>query len=214
MEAGNFKFTEKLAGDDFIDKKEKIWINLETTFKDIQNPAHFKRKEFLGYEDEIAYSNLNENKWDNVMQNYRDSTLSNKERHTYEAIDSLGQKYKLDRQMKLMRIINSGGKLSLGKVDLDLTKILAFNDYEGFRLGAAFNTNENWSEKYSLNAYSAYGFKDETFKFGFGGDYFVNKPYSGRLFAKYSQDVSASGKTPIVLQSNYTRLINGAFSNI
>ena len=113
MEAGNFKFTEKLAGDDFIDKKEKIWINLETTFKDIQNPAHFKRKEFIGYEDEIAYNNLNENNWDNVMQNYRDSTLSSKERHTYQAIDSLGQKYKLDQQMKLMRIINSGGKLSL-----------------------------------------------------------------------------------------------------
>ena len=64
MEAGNFKITEKLADDDFIDKKEKIWINLETTFKDIQNPAHFKRNEFLGYEDEISFQNMNEKKWD------------------------------------------------------------------------------------------------------------------------------------------------------
>ena len=214
MEAGNFKITEKLAGSDFIDKKEKIWINLETTFKDIQNPAHFKRNEFLGYEDEISFQNMDEKKWDNVMENYRDSSLSSKERNTYTTIDSIADKYKLERQMKLMRIMSSGGKLSLGKVDLDLTKILAFNDYEGFRLGAAFNTNENWSDKYSLNAYSAYGFKDESFKFGFGGDYFINKPYSGRIFAKYSQDVSASGKTPILLQSNYTRLMSGAFSNI
>ncbi len=214
MEAGNFKVIDKLPSEEFQDKKEKIWINLETTFKDIKNPYHFKRNEFLGYEDEISFQNMNDKKWDNVMQDYRDSSLSNKDRNTYEKIDSISGKYKLDQQAKLARIINSGGKLSLGKVDLDLTKILAFNDYEGFRLGGAFNTNENWSEKYSLNAYSAYGFKDETFKYGFGGDYFVNKPYSGKIFGRYRQDVSASGKTPIILQSNYTRLINGAFSNI
>lgn len=214
MEAGNFKFTEQLTGNDFVDKKEKIWINLETNFKDIQNPAHFKRKDFLGYEDEITFGNMNDKKWDTVMEGYRDSSLSNKEKNTYIKIDSIGDQYKLNQQAKLMRIIHSGGKLSLGKVDLDLTKILAYNDYEGFRLGGAFNTNENFSDKYSLNAYSAYGFKDKTFKYGFGGDYFVNKPYSGRLFAKYSQDVSASGRMPILLQSNYTSLVNNTFSNI
>ncbi|GGF01016.1 hypothetical protein SAMN05443634_105266 [Chishuiella changwenlii] len=214
MEAGNFKFTEQLTGSEFIDKKEKIWINLETNFKDIKNPAHFKRNEFLGYEDEISFGNMDDKKWDNVMEDYRDTSLSNKERNTYTKIDSIGDKYKLNQQARLMRILNSGGKLSLGKVDLDLTKILAFNDYEGFRLGGAFNTNENFSEKFSLNAYTAYGFKDKTFKYGFGGDYFVNKPYSGRLFAKYSQDVSASGRMPILLQSNYTSLVNNTFSNI
>jgi len=214
MEAGNFKFSDKLANTEVIDKKEKIWINLETSFKDIRNPAHFKRNEFLGYEDEISFQNMNESKWDNVMEEYRDVSLSNKDRNTYVKIDSVGDHYKLLQQQRLSRIIHSGGKLSLGKVDLDLTKILAFNDYEGFRVGGAFNTNENFSERFSLNAYSAYGFKDKNFKFGFGGDYFVNKPYSGRIFAKYSQDVSASGKMPIILQSNYTRLISGAFSNI
>ena len=111
MDAGNFKITEKLPTEEFTDKKEKIWINLETSFKDIQNPFHFKRNEFLGYEDEISFQNMNDKKWDNVMQDYRDSSLSNKERNTYEKIDSIGGKYKLDQQAKLARIITSGGKL-------------------------------------------------------------------------------------------------------
>lgn len=214
MEGGNFKFTEQLTDNSFIDKQEKIWINLETTFKDIENPARLKRKDFLGYEDEISFENMVEKKWDNIMEGYRDSSLSNKDKNTYNKVDSLGLKYKLEKQLKLLRIINSGGKFPVGKFDLDLTNIAGYNDYEGLRLGAAFSTNEKLSDKYSLNAYSAYGFQDKKVKFGIGGEYYVNKPYSGKFFAKYKQDVSPAGKSPILLQSNYTSFVSNAFSNI
>lgn len=214
MEGGNFKFTEQLTDNSFIDKQEKIWINLETTFKDIENPVRLKRKDFLGYEDEISFENMVEKKWDNIMEGYRDSSLTTRDKNTYNKIDSVGLKYKLERQLKLLRIINSGGKLPVGKVDLDLTNIVGYNDYEGLRLGAAFSTNEKLSDKYSLNAYSAYGFQDKKVKFGIGGEYYVNKPYSGKFFAKYKQDVSPAGKSPILLQSNYTSFVSNAFSNI
>lgn len=213
MEGGNFNFLET-AKEETVPQKEKIWINLESSFKEIKSPHQFKSNEFYGYEDEISFDNISEKTWDQVMEKYRDQSLTNKDRNTYETIDSIGQKRTLGRELNIMRFITTGGKLQLGIFDWDVTKTIGFNDYEGFRLAGAFSTNEKLSKNYSVNAYTAYGFKDNRFKFGFGGEYYVNKPYSGRIFAKYTQDVSPSGKMPLILQSNYTRLLTGSLNNI
>lgn len=213
MEAGNFNFLKTIDQKE-INDQEKIWINLESTFKDLKTPHHFKSSEFYGYEDEISFDNITDTKWDQIMDKYRTDSLSHRDRNTYATIDSIAQKRNLGQELNLMRFITTGGKLKLGIFDWDVTKTIGFNDYEGFRLAGAFNTNEQLSKDFSLNAYSAYGFKDKAFKFGLGGEYYVNKPYSGRIFAKYRQDVSPSGKMPLILQSNYTRLITGSLNNI
>lgn len=191
----------------------KLWIFHQVQFKNVKTPVNYKRKEFLGYSTEAAFDTNTIQKTEEVLSKYRND-FSDKDISTYTKMDSISDKYNIESKLKLMRIIQKGGKVDLGKVDLDLTKVIGFNNYEGFRLGAAFNTNEKWSTDYSLNAYTAYGFRDETFKYGFGGDYYINKPYSGRLFANYNQDVSASGNVPQLLQSNFTKFINGTFKNL
>lgn len=195
------------------DEAERLWIFHQVQFKNHSTPVQYKRNEFLGYSTEAAFETNTVEKAEEVMSQYRDQ-FTVKDTMTYVKMDSISQKYNLEDKLKLMRIIQKGGKVDLGKVDLDLTKLFSYNNYEGFRLGAAFNTNEKWSDKYSVNAYTAYGFKDQTFKFGFGGDYFVNKPYSGRIYGTYAQDVSASGHLPQLLQSNFTKFINGTVKNL
>lgn len=202
----------KLAKDE-SEETEKLWIFNQVNFKNIQSPTNYKRNEFLGYETEAAFDINTVEKTEQVLAKYRDQ-LSVKDTMTYVKIDSISQKYNVENRLKLMRIIQKGGKLGIGKVDLDLTKLLSFNNYEGLRVGAAFNTNEKWSTNYSLNAYTAYGFRDETVKYGYGADYFVNKSYSGRIFGNYAQDVSASGQIPYLLQNNITKFVNGSLKNI
>lgn len=197
---------------DTIKKKEKVWLHLTTSFKDILSPMDFERNEFKGYTNEIDIKSMDNS--DLTLEEYRDSILTEMEQNTYIAIDSIGQKYKMDRNIRLLRILSSGGKLALGKYDLDLTKLFHYNDYEGFRLGLGGGTNYKFNENIYLNGYVAYGFKDEAFKFGGGIDWLVNKPYSGKIFASYAQDVEASGRNPILLQNNYIQYLNDNFTNI
>lgn len=197
---------------DTIRKKEKVWLHLTTSFKDIITPEEFDRKEFKGYENEVDVDSM-ENP-ESTLEAYRDNRLTEMEKNTYVKIDSIGEKYKMDRNIQLLRVISSGGKLAIGKYDLDLTKIFNYNDYEGFRLGLGGNTNYKFHDRLSLNGYVAYGFQDEKFKFGGGIEYLVNKPYSGKLFASYAQDVEASGRNPIILQNNYISFIQSNFSNL
>lgn len=197
---------------DTIKKKEKVWLHLTTSFKDVISPKEFSSKEFKGYEDEIDFKSMD--KPEVALEEFRDQPLTEMEENTYIKIDSLGQKYKMDRNIRLLRVISSGGKYEIGNYDLDITKLFNYNNYEGFRLGIGGNTNYKFSEDFSLNGYAAYGFKDQKFKFGGGVDWFVNKPYSGKLFASYAQDVEAAGRNPIELQNNYLRFIRSNLSNL
>ena len=214
MESGFLKMDGiQLEKKEEEDDNTKLWIFHEVKFKDVKTPKEYNRNEFLGYETEAAFEINTLDKTEKVLAEYRDE-FSAKDTMTYVKMDSISEKYKIENRLKLMRIIQKGGKVELGKVDLDLTKIFSFNNYEGVRLGAALNTNEKLSSNFSLNGYAAYGFRDETFKYGLGADYFINKSYSGRIFANYAQDVSASGHIPNLLQSNFTKFINGTLKNL
>lgn len=203
----------KIEASEEVDESEKLWIFHQVNFKNIQTPVHYIASEFAGYTTEAAFDTNTIDKTEKVLKEYR-GEFSEKDNMTYVKMDSISQKYNIEDKMKLMRIIQKGGKVGIGKVDLDLTKVLSYNNFEGLRLGAALNTNEKLTSDYSLNAYTAYGFKDKTLKFGFGADYFVNKAYSGRVFGNYAQDVSASGHVPMLLQSNFTRFVNGTLKNL
>src|SRR5690606_22284029 len=113
---------------DTIKKKEKVWLHLTTSFKDIVSPKEFEAKEFRGYTNEIDLASM-ENP-EPTLEAYRDDALTEMEQNTYVKIDSIGEKYNMDRNIRLLRILGSGGKYSMGNYDLDLTKIINYNDYE------------------------------------------------------------------------------------
>ncbi len=89
-----------------------------------------------------------------------------KERNTYHQVDSASRaehlEYTLDKYKRLAQAYYPLTE----KLDLDLMRLLDYNLYEGFRLKIGVSTNENFSDKWRIYAYAAYGFKDAAFKYG------------------------------------------------
>jgi hypothetical protein len=141
-----------------------------TQIRDISIEEGIDKKKFGRADFEIKGDALKKDSvfWDTVR---RDS-LSDKERTTYHVLDSLGKAEKLDLKFNALLAI-AEGKIPIKSFDLEIDKLIRYNQYEGFRLGAGLRTNNRISETFSLGAYFGYGFNDRAWKYG--GD-FIFKP--------------------------------------
>lgn len=88
------------------------------------------------------------------------------ELRTFDFYDSLNTK------TPVLRIVNNvfealiTGAFSTGKVDWRVDRFLLFNRYEGLRPGVGWRTNSGFSKWLSLGAYTGFGLRDHTLKFG------------------------------------------------
>lgn len=172
----------------------KPWVTILTYFSKFTSPVEFNKKDFSGYEYEIA-PEITKNA-DEKISGYRDQQLTEREKLTYVNIDSLSQKFKLERKLKWLMALTKG-ELEVGKVNLDLFNFLKYNDYEGFRFQIGGKTNYKFSEKFSLHGYAAWATKDNNFKGNLGTDFFVNRKNSGKISLDVFSDVAPSGRNPI-----------------
>lgn len=85
------------------------------------------------------------------------------------------------------------GFLPIEFLDVDLTRLIKVNNYEGFRLGLGLQTNQQFSDWFRLGAYSAYGTKDTSFKYGFSGGLNLNKPTNTWFNLHYENDIKEVG---------------------
>lgn len=108
-----------------------------------------------------GYEKQEEVQW----EKYRTDSLTQKERNTYKALDSIGNELKLDRKIALYKVLLSG-KIPLGYFDLDIIRILKANEYEGIRLGAGLSTSEKLSKWFTVGGFGGYGFRDKQWKYG------------------------------------------------
>ena len=144
----------------------------------------------------------NANKKDSLFwENNRLSKLTAKDVKTYQKIDSLGQANNFDRILTAVNTLATG-QLKIGKLGLDLNRIINFNRYEGFRLGAGLHTNKEFSEFVSFGGYFGYGFRDKDWKYG--GDISISPKSNNDLkfFAAYSKDVTESGGLKFYQEDN------------
>lgn len=158
--------------------------------KDVELDVDIPRKEVRGPELVMDRMSIRQDSayWDAL----RKDPLDARERRTYEMLDSLGEAEHLDRRMKVLMALASG-RVPMGPLDLRLDRVLAYNGYEGFRLGAGLQTNDKVSRYAVLGGYFAYGFGDKHWKYG--GE-FTLKPWYGRdlhLELAYANDVAESG---------------------
>lgn len=123
------------------------------------------------------------------------SLLDEKERNTYAAIDSLGDSIQLDKRLNRWQQLISG-KIPMGPINLDLNRILNYNNYEGFRLGLGLSTNYKISRRHSLSAYGAYGFKDKAFKYGSDLSILFYPRKQTKLTIGYRNDITEAAPPP------------------
>ena len=176
----------------------KIHGEGRTYLKDIELDADVARKEVRG--PELVMDKLSMRKDDEFWKGLRGDPLGVKDLRTYEMLDSLGDAENFDRKLKFLAALSTG-KWPIGPVDLRLDQLIAFNNYEGFRLGAGLVTNDRVTRYASLGGYFAYGFMDKNWKYG--GDLTL-KPFYGRdlnLTLVYENDVSETGGVVFAGQS-------------
>ncbi len=73
--------------------------------------------------------------------------------------------------------------------DFDLSKFVKYNNYEGLRIGAGGETNEQFSRRIRLDGYLVYGFKDRDWKYGVGGGLLLHKRSGTWWNLNYTQDI-------------------------
>lgn len=125
---------------------------------------------------------------------FRGDTIDVRSFTTYMDLDSIVAKDNWEQRIILgRRIIN--GYIPLGAVDLDLRHFIKYNNYEGFRLGAGFITNDKVSEIFRISTYGAYGTKDGAFKYSLGAGLRLGRFSNTWIGGSYTDDVKEIGST-------------------
>lgn len=125
-------------------------------------------------------------------QKYRDQALSQRDLNSFEYLNDVVKTENIERRLAVIN--NFGiGYYTLDFFDFDLTYPVKFNNYEGLRLGLGGVTNADFSERFRLEGYTAYGFKDHTWKYGVGGGVMLNKSHGAWLSLTYNDDLQEVG---------------------
>ena len=122
--------------------------------------------------------------WEKLRKNSEKKGDSAIYKQTDSLVENLSIRKKIYRNNKF-----NIGYYPLGKFDLDLKYPIKYNQYEGIRTGIGGITNEKFSDKYRLEGYVVYGFKDERFKFGVGGGILLNKKHNAWFNLNYQDDL-------------------------
>ncbi|MFP4046698.1 MAG: DUF5686 family protein [Bacteroidales bacterium] len=134
---------------------------------------------------------------------HRSQQLSEKEIRTYEMIDSLGEANNFDNKLKFVRMATTG-YYPYRFLDIDYSKLLSYNQYEGLRIGFGAKTNNEISPWYSIGGYGAYGFKDKEFKYGGELQFFFDETKESKLKFSYQDDVTELGSYQFLMDHNFS----------
>lgn len=168
-----------------------------TTYKlkveQIETPKAFTKAEFNGNINDISV-NLNDKKSLETLEVIRGKdTLDAREANTYVSLDSIIERKKIGNKLRLL-LAATKGYFKYKSVNLNLIDIIQINRYEGFRAQIGGMTNHEFSSKWNLNGYIAYGFKDERFKGGFGVKLKLNYYNNTSISLNYQNDVLPVGR--------------------
>jgi len=120
--------------------------------------------------------------------------LNNKEKITYQVMDSLGKEYKFDNILKIMEKV-SQNKIPIHFIDLDIARLASFNTYEGIRLGLGAYTNDKLIKNFSVGGWAGYGFRDAEWKYGGEAILSLDKEKEFQLVARHQLDLRETGKS-------------------
>ncbi len=167
-------------------KKANLKSVSRTYIKDIVLNPELKKKIFSEVEVEMG---KHADKQDETFWNqYRTDTLNAKDRKTYHTIDSIGKENNYEKKFKLLEAVLTN-KVAIKFIDLNLDKILKFNNYEGTRLGLGLHTNNKLSKAFTIGGYAGYGFKDKAWKYGGDASVFIWRKKELTFNALYQKDL-------------------------
>jgi len=137
-----------------------------------------------------------------ILNTVRSDSLTIEEKNTYQFMDNISKKYKLDFFAELYPNL-AVGKVPVKFIDIDVYKIYSYNQYEGIRFGAGINTNEKLSKFVSVGGFAGYGFKDYRLKYGANIAFDISKKKEIQFKLSYQNNLKEPGRD---LHDNYNLL--------
>ena len=154
------------------------------------------KKEDKFYKEEVNfYDNSVFNKPDEYWEENRFEALNKNEAGIYKMLDTLKEVPRFKRIYNLASILGSG-YIEIPKLKMDFGPIFStfgYNDVEGQRLRVGGRTYFGSNDTWRIQGYTAYGFKDNKFKYGISGKWMVDKKNRIILSAGNRRDVEQIG---------------------
>lgn len=190
-----FLLTRDYMMTDFaLNKKEKskgIYGKRTTLFRnhkfDIPHPEDFYQEEVNDYNEEVYQRD------DDFWAENRFEDLNKDEKGIYNMLDSLQHNRKFQRLYDLVTILGSG-YVQIGHFDYGpIFSTFGYNEVEGMRIRTGGRTYFGPNDPWRLQGYTAYGFKDDKFKYGISGRWLMDKKNRLILTAGNRRDVEQIG---------------------
>ncbi len=155
------------------DDSKGVYGKRTTLFRDYvfdkKKPDEFYAAEVNYYDDEIHRRS------DDYWEENRFESLNNDERGVYKMLDTLKTVPKFRRMYSLVATLGSG-YYQIGNFDYGpIFSSFGYNDVEGVRLRTGGRTYFGQNDPWRVEGYTAYGFKDNQFKYGISGKWMLNK---------------------------------------
>ena len=134
----------------------------------VEKPDKFYKQE-VNYVDKEAYM-----RDDEYWKENRFEKLNKDEAGVYKMLDTLKTVKKFKQIYNLANILGSG-YIGFGNFDYGpIFSTIGSNEVEGLRLRVGGRTYTSARDKWRLQGYTAYGFKDDKFKYGLSGKWMVD----------------------------------------
>ena len=190
-----FLLTRDYFMSDFaLNKKEKSRgiYGKRTSF--YRNHQFNKPKPTAFYKDEVNFiDNEVYNKPEEYWEENRFEKLSKDEQGVYKMLDTLKTVKKFKRLYNLVSILGSG-YIGFDKFDYgNVFSTFGFNEVEGLRLRLGGRTYFDANDPWRIQAFTAYGFKDQKVKYGISGKWMIDKQNRIILSGGVRSDVEQIG---------------------
>jgi hypothetical protein len=196
--------TKKNDPSDFsylLSKSKNFDISINEPVKVINSASVIEIDENAGNRDEVFWNQ------------YRTDSISKRGLQAYHIIDSLSQKDNIEKKLNIGRKLVKG-YFPTTYFDFDLSQLINFNNYEGFRLGFGGITNAKFAKRFRLDGYTAYGFRDKKIKYHFGSSIRIDKNNNTWFGIGYTNDLKEAAKLDFLFDETSFSLINHGNLNI
>jgi hypothetical protein len=180
----DFSFRKKEAAKGIYGKRTTLYHDYVF---DLPKDKKFYSQQVDPYQFEIY------NRPDDFWEERRLEKLSKDEKGVYKMLDTL----KTVRRFK--NLYNVGATLAtgyyeVGNIDVGpVFSIFGFNEAEGLRIRLGGRTYFSQNDRWRLEGFGAYGFKDDRFKYGVSGKYLLSRKSRLTVFGGNRRDVEQTG---------------------
>lgn len=177
-----------------------INANGKSYIKDVELNIPLRKKDFS--HEGIMLDDSASKRDTQFWANNRAEVLQEKEQTTYRVIDSLGEKMDFDKKLKFVEKILQA-RVQYKFIDIDLTKTIVTNRYEGYRAGLGIITNERFSKTISLDGFFGYGSRDHRWKYGGGFTFYADRKKDWEFRGKYQNSLREAGSSSLKFFDRY-----------